>query len=113
VGLIARIENEARLAFILSHELAHVHHDHSINRFIINKSIDSNKDKMSTNDLGFDCNIFNKSLFSKSLEKEEDEEGLKFFSKTKYSNKGVEGIFDILYNSLHPYVNKPFNKTFF
>lgn len=113
VGLVARVENEAQLAFILSHELAHVQHDHSINKFIINKKIEGDKDEVTTNDLGFDTKLFKKSLFSQDLEREADEKGMKYFAKSDYSVSGVEGIFDILHYSFLPYSDKPFERTFF
>ena len=41
LGLLAHLENEAQLAFILAHELIHVQHEHALDKFVTSKNIES------------------------------------------------------------------------
>lgn len=115
MGLLANLENEAQLAFILSHELIHVKHQHSINKFINSKDIDRNRGQSDRNvdQISFDRNVFKKSLYSIKLEEKADEEGLEIFLNSNYDPTQISNTFKILHYSYLPYEDDPFEKSFF
>ena len=92
VGLLAQLETEAQLAFILAHEIAHFEHNHVLEGFLFNKKLDK---KSSTRYSGGNA-LLRKSLHSKEKELEADDEGLKLFLKTPYGTSSLYGVFDIL-----------------
>ena len=67
IGLLAQLENEAQLAFILCHEVAHFTESHVINSYVQNEELKSNISKYQHG--SFDENLLAKSRFSKDLEK--------------------------------------------
>lgn len=114
LGLLAKLENEAQLAFILAHELMHVKYQHSIDKFIQSKNIDKESkrdDNMS--EVGVDRNLFKKSMYSRSLEEEADADGLELFLKSNYDPKVILNTFSILHYSYLPFAELTFEKTFF
>ncbi len=93
VGLLKDLENEAQLAFILSHEIIHYLEQHSITFYkattnALSKS-ERKKEKKKKKELG---EVIDKDLtkvleqlkFSREQETEADLEGLKLFAKTNY-----------------------------
>ncbi len=115
LGLLANLENEAQLAFILSHELVHVKHQHSLNKFLHSKDIDRNKNRRASNvdKIGFDRSLFKHSMYSRQLEEEADEKGLEIFLKSNYDPKAIIHTFTVLHYSYLPFEDFPFEKTFF
>lgn len=114
LGLLAKLENEAQLAFILAHELMHVKHQHSIDKFIQTKNIDKKSDRDDNmGEVGVDRNIFQKSMYSRSLEEEADADGLELFLKSNYDPRVVLNTFNILHYSYLPFEELTFEKTFF
>lgn len=92
VGLLAQLETEAQLAYILCHEIAHFEHNHVLEGFLFDRGVD----KKSKNRYSSGSSLLKKSIYSKSKELEADEEGLELFIKTKYSTTSLVGVFDIL-----------------
>ncbi len=114
LGLLAKLENEAQLAFILSHELMHIRHQHSIDKFIKSKNIDKESDRDDNMDeVGVDRNLFQKSMYSRSLEEEADADGLELFLKSDYDPRVILNTFNILHYSYLPFEEVTFEKTFF
>ncbi len=114
LGLLANLENEAQLAFILSHELVHIKHRHAINKFVKSKDIDrTSRRGRNVGKIGLDKNIFRKSMYSRKLEEEADEEGLDIFLKSEYDPQAILNTFKILHYSYLPYDEVPFEKSFF
>ena len=113
LGLLANLQNEAQLAFILSHELVHIKHQHSIDKFIKSRNIERNNSSKNIDDLGIDRNIFSTSLYSQKLEEEADEEGLEIFLKTNYDPQATLNTFTILHYSYLPFEDFPVEKSFF
>lgn len=94
LGLLARLDNEAQLAFILAHEVVHYQKKHAINKYVTNVEIERSKGnyrKLST-----DGKEFAKSTYSKELESEADLGGADIYLKTSYSKDSVHKVFDIL-----------------
>lgn len=107
IGLIAQLENEAQLAYIISHELIHISKKHSVAEYIENQRSNS-YDKNGSED-----RILAKYRFSKEQEREADVAGLDLIKKTNYSAKAVMGAFDVLQYSYLPFELPEFDKSFF
>lgn len=107
-GLLARLENEAQLAFILGHELSHVEKSHSINEYVQNQKIINAKVNNSYD--AYDNALKAMSSYSKAQEMEADELGVKLYlSRTIYEPDELINVFDILTYSYLPFGNEKFN----
>ncbi len=113
LGLLARLESEAQLAFILCHELVHIKHEHVLDKFFVSKKLNAASQKETMKRLGIDNEIFSQSFFSVKLEEEADEEGYELFLQTKYSGEDLDGVFKVLYYSYLPFEEMAFPKNFF
>lgn len=104
VGLLAQLDNEAQLAYILCHEVSHFTKKHSVDSYVV-----MNSGKQSS----YKRNSLDKYKFSQDAEYEADSEGLKIFKNTKYSYKGISGAFNMLKYSYLPFDEIKFEKKFF
>jgi Zn-dependent protease with chaperone function len=114
VGLLAQLENEAQLAFILAHEISHVRHKHALDMYMEAQKINrysSRSDLMKNT--SFDDKMVATNYYSKELESEADQEGLKLYLTSKYSLNDLDGVFDVLQYSYLPFDILPFNRDFF
>lgn len=114
VGLLAQLESEAQLAFILAHEISHVRHGHALDMYLEAQKINrySSRSDLIKN-TSFDDKIVATNYFSKELETEADQEGLEIYLTSKYSLKDLDGVFDVLQYSYLPFDIVPFKKEFF
>jgi hypothetical protein len=114
VGLVAQLESEAQLAFILAHEISHVKHGHALDMFLESQKIDryTRRSELMKN-TSFDDRIVAKNFFSKDLEISADKEGLELYLESKYSLDDLDGVFDVLQYSYLPFDVTPFKKDFF
>jgi len=104
-GLLAQIENEAQLAFILSHELVHIINKHSIDLYLTQQKLDKSKDDKGTSMI--DSRIFKYHFRSREHESEADKLGVKMFlSGSPYDMNIINGIFDVLQFSHLPFDEK-------
>ncbi len=110
VGLLAQIENEAQLAFILSHEIVHYKNKHARTGYVEGQRIEHNSGKYRRDN--WDKKL-NKSKYSKELELQADIDGLQIFLKSKYSFKEINGAFDVLQYAHIPIDDVPFNTEIF
>lgn len=110
VGLLAQIENEAQLAFILSHEMVHFIKKHAKTGFVEKDRIENERGKYSR--LAIDKEL-NKSKYSKDLEIEADQEGLEIYLKSNYSLGEINTVFDVLQYAHLPIEDEPFDTAFF
>lgn len=106
IGLIAQLENEAQLAYILSHEIVHYRNKHSLNTFLEYIKIDR------TSGANDDDNLEAKLEYSKEQETEADVQGLAIFMKSNYDIRAVMTAFDVMQYSYLPFDEEPFDKTF-
>ncbi|HEY5747390.1 MAG TPA: M48 family metallopeptidase [Chryseolinea sp.] len=100
LGLLSRLDNEAQLAFVLSHEVVHYQKKHVINAYVTNIDIEQGRGdyrKLSVSEKGFA-----KSTYSKEKESEADLSGAAIYQKSDYAKDSVENIFDILKMADHP-----------
>jgi len=109
-GLISQLENEAQLAFVISHEVIHFKKKHSMTAHI--EFIGAEKKKRTYNRNGTNL-LLEKSKFSKKQESQADEEGFKIFSNTSYSYASIDGLFDVLQYSYLPFEDIEFDKHYF
>lgn len=107
IGLIAQLENEAQLAYIIAHEMIHISKKHSVTEYIENQ-------RSTTYDRnGSEERMLARYRFSKEQEREADVAGLDLIKKTNYSAKAVMGAFDVLQYSYLPFELPEFEKSFF
>jgi hypothetical protein len=109
IGLIAQVETEAQLAYILCHEISHYTKMHNINGYIKNEKID----KENYNGKSSEDKLIEKCQYSKEHESEADIEGFKFFEQTNYDLRQAEKGFDVLQYSHLPFELVEFKKDFF
>ncbi|MBO4581103.1 MAG: M48 family metallopeptidase [Bacteroidales bacterium] len=100
MGLIAQVSNEAELAFVLSHEIAHIseHHKH----MVVKRSSRDN----------YIAKYLKYHQYSREHENEADSVGLmKFYIHTEYSCDILDGVYDVLKYASLPFDNIPYPRT--
>ncbi len=111
LGLLAQLETEAQLAYILSHELVHYTENHVLSQYIEREQILNNEAAYRRTD--DDEKMLALSTYSKSQELEADEKGyLQFFSSLPYNQKAPNEVLDILQYAYLPFDEVPFPKDF-
>lgn len=112
IGLLAQLENEAQLAYILAHEIVHVDKKHSLEEF--KKSVDLSKGKGVYSDLNQSEKLLARAAYSKEKEVEADELGfLEYYTASNYSYNEIVGVFDILKYGHLPIDEVTFDLSFF
>lgn len=102
-GLLAQVENEAQLAFIISHEIVHYQEKHT------QKSFNEMKEK------GLDPSTSYEDLvvMFKDHESEADAKALKIYYAAGYSEKEINTVFDVLMYSYLSFDEIEIDSTFF
>ena len=98
LGLIARVENEAQLAYILSHEIAHYIKKHNLEQFKNDKEVE----KSIFNKANEMEQLFAKLSFSRENEYEADKYGLEIYLKSNYDPKEAANALRLLKKSDEP-----------
>jgi len=106
-GLLAQVENEAQLAFILGHEAIHYYKNHNW------ESLTSKKEKKySEKDQLRDFVRYHNR--SREMENEADSLCLElFFLGSPYSKNTIDGVFDVLQYGYLPFDEMEIDSTFF
>lgn len=107
IGLLAKLENEAQLAFVLSHEIQHYRKKHTVDQYLEIKKIQKGKGDYAG--LSFDEKLLESSNYSKSNETEADLEGLKLFLTSAYSRAAPDEICGILSEAWRPIEEMPYD----
>ncbi len=111
VGLIAKLRNEAELAFVIAHEVAHYKDEHALNSYIDN--IDLEKGTGKYNNLSFDDKIDLMFMNSRETELKADSVGAKMLLNSGYNpNAAIEAL-DLLHYNYLPFEEIQFDKSFF
>ncbi len=110
VGLLSKIETEAQLAYIISHEIVHYKEKHAIEQFVEADKITKGKDAYSR--MTLDEKLISRCAFSKEKETESDEKGLEIFKHSGYSSATLPGMYDVLKYSYLPFGDLTFDKNF-
>lgn len=116
LGLVARAENEAQLAYILAHEITHYVKQHSINQFLFSKEVNSKKNKNAFRVGNKTDELYAKRLaqsnYSKEHEIEADTYGWEIFKNTEYDLLAAAKTFDMLQNTRYPFDTLVFESKF-
>lgn len=111
LGLLAQLENEAQLAYILAHEVIHFKNKHVITGYLESEKIKKGAGIYRKTSL--DNRLLARSRYSKELETEADLEGLDLYLKSGYSLETLDGVFDVLQYGYLPFDDIKFEKSFF
>ena len=110
-GLISQIENEAQLAFILSHEFQHYIQKHALNEYVEDREMAKGRGIYRNLDLNeIELKAFQ---YSKELEGEADSLGLILYKKSDFSADAAKRVFDVLLYSYLPFDEVEFSKDYF
>lgn len=108
LGLLAQIQNESELAFIISHELIHI-----VNKHIEKEKVERKKRKSKVN---YDSKKDQYLVYhnrSREHEYESDKEGFtKFFEKSGYNVEDIDGVFDVLQYGYLPFAEIKMERGF-
>ena len=110
LGLIARAESEAQLAFILSHELSHYTERHVLDAYL--KNMDLFGGKGNYRDQGLEEKVLAMNLYSKDLEISADKAAFQRMSSSDYGTSGMLDVFGMLKYAHLPFENEPFDPSF-
>lgn len=109
IGLIARCQNEAELAFILGHETAHYSKKHSINRHTEIKKAQRGEGTYNHN--SNDEKLKSIREYSRENETEADEIGFDYMRKAGYNAYAAASSLNGLRYSINPIFTAPFNHS--
>lgn len=109
VGLLARLEDEAQLAYILAHEIVHFQEQHNIQTYVEYAKIERQGSYQRSRNYE---RLVEKNNYSKDLEREADDKGLEIFLQSGYSYESILRVFDVLDLAHAPYTNIGFNPKF-
>jgi hypothetical protein len=110
-GLIAQVENEAQLAYIMAHEIIHYTKKHNYEQFKKREAILKKIGRGST--VTIEEKLRSLYKYSKNNESEADEKGMELFMKTKYNPYAALTGFDVLLYSYLPYDMIEWNPSLF
>ena len=117
MGLLAMLENEAELAFVMGHEIGHIALEHGLEFYVKANEIDKNSDDnaLFKRSSSFDMSSIAKNLYSQDLEKSADLFGIDLLLKSKYvaDTNTLNAVFDVLKFAYLPYEDQPFPIDFF
>lgn len=114
-GLVAQVEDEAQLAFILSHEIIHYYRNHSMEELV---GRHEEGKKVENDDVKGDDKELMEFLLrhhrSHEMENECDSLGIAmFYLRSPYDKNVTEGVFDVLQYSALPFDDVKFDTAFF
>ena len=101
-GLISQLVNEAQLAFILGHEIAHFTQKHVIETF-----------EYQSRNKGINTQITQLATYSKDKEFEADLLGIELYQKAGYSKNDILKVFDVMMYSYLPIDEISIGKDYF
>jgi len=112
IGLIAQLENEAQLAFVISHELIHYKYHHNLSTYSENQKANSDWGDYKT--LSRNKKENRLAQYSHTQEYMADSLGfLEAFSKSEYSFDEALTLYDVLLYSNLPFDEIEFDSAFF
>ncbi|WP_299252494.1 M48 family metallopeptidase [uncultured Cytophaga sp.] len=113
IGLLAKLENEAQLAFILGHEVTHFEKNHVLNRFVLNEKIQRKKIRINYSDSNVESILFSNTTYAKDQEIESDIESTKLLLGTLYNPKAGMEVMKILASDIPLKDTYHFTPSFF
>jgi hypothetical protein len=113
IGLLAKLENEAQLAFILGHEITHYEKKHVLNRFVLKEQIERKKLRINYSNSDVESILFSNTSYAKDQEIESDIESTKLLLGTLYNPSSGMDVMKILASDI-PFKSKyTFQPSFF
>ncbi|MGB1248683.1 MAG: M48 family metallopeptidase [Chitinophagales bacterium] len=111
LGLIAQLQNESQLAFILAHEISHYVEQDALEKFVEKENIE--KGKGIYKHLSYSDKELAKYQYSQDIEESADEHGFELYEGSNYSIESIEETFDVLKYSYLPFDVIPFDVSIF
>ena len=106
-GLVAQVENEAQLAYVISHEIVHYYRKHNME--VLTRRIKNSDDEAEQM-----ANFLKYHYRSREMENEADSLGLRlFYIVSPYDKRVTDGVFDVLQYAMLPFDEVPFDTTYF
>ena len=106
-GLMAQVENESQLAYVISHEIVHYYRKHNME--VLTRRIKTSDDE--AEQMADFLKYHNR---SREMEYEADSLGLRlFYISSAYDKRVTDGIFDVLQYATLPFDEVPFDTTYF
>lgn len=108
-GLVAQVENEAQLAFVLAHEIVHYYRHHAM------EMLNTKHKKKDIEDERADLDyLLRHHARSREMESEADSIALTlFYLQSPYNKSAGDGIFNILQHRGQTFANLPIDRHFF
>jgi beta-barrel assembly-enhancing protease len=110
-GLVAKLKNEAELAFVLAHEIAHYIKEDPINSYL--KNVEILKGRKWFDSQSWYSKIRKLGKYSRDVEHKADSIGTDLFLKSDYAPENILSALRSLYYSNLPIGEKRFDVTFF
>jgi hypothetical protein len=112
LGLLAHLDSEAQLAYILCHELIHYKRQHNLSLYLHSEGpAFKSKTKKNWQRPTYQP-LLELNRYSRQIELEADWEALNYYLPTNYDLVAVEEVFNVLAYAHVPYSNKPFDLQF-
>lgn len=109
IGLLAQLENEAQLAFVLAHEIVHYLKKHGIDAYIESARVRWNPAELRR--ANYNERIFSIMQYSRELEFIADETGLlDYFLNSGYKLEEADALCDVLLYSEFPVDEEPYTR---
>ncbi len=106
-GLLAQVENESQLAYVISHEIVHYYRKHNME--VLTRRIKTSDDE--AEQMADFLRYHNR---SREMENEADSLGLRlFYIGSAYDKRVTDGVFDVLQYAMLPFDEVPFDTTYF
>ena len=107
MGLVAQVENEAQLAYVISHEIVHYYRKHNME--VLTRRIKNSDDEAEQM-----ANFLKYHYRSREMENEADSLGLRlFYIDSPYDKRVTDGVFDVLQYAMLPFDEVAFDTTYF
>lgn len=110
-GLLAQLENEAQLAYIIAHEVSHYTEKHVRDTYVENQSFNRGRGKYQR--LSYESRIDELSTYKKDNEFEADQKGIDIYLDSEYAIDEIFSSFDILLYSYLPFDDVKFDTSYF
>lgn len=110
IGLLAKLESEAELAFILSHEISHFKEGHVLDSYINGEELRKTYSKGKS--VSYDEILLQKSNYSIDKEMEADELGFEIFKESNYNQYATINVFQKLRDADLPFISPVFDTDF-
>jgi beta-barrel assembly-enhancing protease len=112
MGLLAQLENEAQLAFVLAHEISHFLQRHPLEVYLASQAIDAQTSGLFGR-LSDQEAVLAKNYYSQEKEEEADSLGLQLYLQAGYGRAGVTGALRMLTYRDVPFGKVAFSPAFF